>query len=78
MRYKYIEERYPRWYNLGDTVMAYSTPREFSDGTVLNEKFIREHNDTVEKLCEAVCMLFDLDEEKASEWWYESNTEKEK
>jgi len=79
MRYKYVEELYPEWFqhgNDGDLVIAYNVAgeSEIQKGKPLSqediEKLIKEHDRTVNRLCEVACAWSNSDDEAFTKFWY--------
>lgn len=70
MRRKYVLEKYPRFMNFGGGISGFDTKREKQYDTDLPQEIIDEHDLVLDKLYEAVVLLFQINDEAAREWWY--------
>lgn len=74
MKEKYINQKFPKWFEHGGTIIAHGTQREDCLPT-LPESAIKEHNRTVDKLVEVTMLLFKLSPEEAEDYWYKDLTD---
>jgi hypothetical protein len=68
MRAKYVEEKYPKWFDHGGLVIGFQTEREKNRPSSFD--LVDEHNLVVDKLAEMALAWDETDTESFTKFWY--------